>query len=77
MVPDKLTCHDQHHLHGALLASPREGQRGVPSLDQAVGFLANGWADADLSQISVIAPDGSVALDGQELLDAMQTHLHG
>ncbi|WP_330328154.1 hypothetical protein [Streptomyces pseudovenezuelae] len=48
-----------------------------PSLDQAVGFLANGWADADLSQISVIAPDGSVALDGQELLDAMQTHLHG
>ncbi|MFF1298122.1 MULTISPECIES: hypothetical protein [unclassified Streptomyces] len=47
------------------------------SLDEAVSFLANGWADADLSQIAVVAPDGNVVLDGQELLDAMTASLHG
>lgn len=37
------------------------------TLDEAVAFLANGWAGGDLSEIEVVGPDGAVALEGAEL----------
>ncbi|RAJ53768.1 hypothetical protein K388_05555 [Streptomyces sp. KhCrAH-43] len=45
------------------------------SLAEAVQFLANGWSDGDLSQEAIHAPDGSIALAGQELLDAISAEL--
>ncbi|WP_187285450.1 hypothetical protein [Streptomyces sp. OR43] len=50
-------------------------QEECDSLEEAVQFLAAGWADSNLSQEAIDAPDGSVALAGQDLLDAISAEL--
>ncbi|MGQ4338043.1 hypothetical protein ACN6LF_001839 [[Kitasatospora] papulosa] len=50
-------------------------EKECDSLEEAVQFLANGWADAELSQEAIYAPDGSIVLAGQELLDAISAEL--
>jgi hypothetical protein len=51
------------------------GQQGFASLDEAVGFLAWQSEDGELAGLDVLAPDGSVALAGEALDQAMARRL--
>lgn len=37
------------------------------TLDEAVAFLANGWARGDLSEIEVVGPGDRTVLEGEQL----------
>lgn len=54
----------------------RECAEPCRTLQEAVSYLANGWADADLLQISITGPGGAVILDGDQLLDEMTATLN-
>lgn len=47
----------------------------LDTLDEAVAYLANGWERAELAEIRIVGPDGSVVLDGDELFRRMKASL--
>lgn len=53
----------------------QSGEEGHDTLGEAVGFLAWGQEEGALAPVDVVAPDGSVALAGDELDRAMAERL--
>ncbi|WP_020135003.1 hypothetical protein [Streptomyces sp. 351MFTsu5.1] len=52
-----------------------ECEEDCDSLDDAVAFLANGWANGDLSEISIDDRAGETVLAGDELHQRMWSAL--
>ncbi|MET9222367.1 hypothetical protein ABZX65_26885 [Streptomyces sp. NPDC003300] len=51
------------------------GEEEFPTLEEAIGFLAWGEEAGRLAGMAIIAPDGSVALDGERLDRALAERL--
>lgn len=51
------------------------GHAECDTLDEAIGVLAWGEEEGEMAGVEIVAPDGSVALEGDELDQAITKHL--
>lgn len=53
----------------------QQSEEECNTLEEAVVYLAAGWERSDLAEIDIIGPDGTAALEGDELSRRMMAAL--